>query len=37
MNIDLPDRRLTIAGHRQPLCEFTYHALTAWFEYRRGT
>jgi integrase len=35
-DIDLPNRRLTIAGHRQPLCEFTYHALAAWLEYRRG-
>ncbi len=36
-DIDLPNRRLTIAGHRQPLCDFTYHALEAWLEYRRGT
>jgi len=36
-DIDLPNRRLTIAGHRQPLCEFTYHTLAAWLEYRRGT
>jgi integrase len=36
-DIDLPNRRLTIAGHRQPLCELTYHALLAWLEYRRST
>ena len=36
-DIDLPSRRLTIAGHRQPLCELTYHALVAWLEYRRGS
>jgi hypothetical protein len=36
-DIDLPGRRLTIAGHRQPLCELTYRVLVAWLEDRRGT
>jgi hypothetical protein len=36
-DIDLPSRRLTIAGHRQPLGALTDHALVAWLEYRRGT
>ena len=36
-DVDLPSRRLTIAGHRQPMCELTYHALVAWLDYRRFT
>ena len=36
-DIDLPNRRLTIAGHRQPLGELTHNALGAWLEYRRAT
>ncbi len=36
-DIDLPNRRLTIAGHRQPLCELAYDALVAWLGYRRGS
>ncbi|HEV8279278.1 MAG TPA: site-specific integrase [Streptosporangiaceae bacterium] len=36
-DIDLPNRRITIAGHRQPLGELTRHALLAWLEYRRAT
>ena len=36
-DIDLPSRRITIAGHRQPLGELTRNALLAWLEYRRAT
>jgi len=36
-DIDLPSRRITIAGHRQRLGELTRHALLAWLEYRRAT
>jgi hypothetical protein len=36
-DIDLPNRRLTIAGHRQPLGELTHNAVMAWLEYRRAT
>ena len=33
----LPNRRITIAGHRQRLGELTYRALRAWLDYRRAT
>ena len=36
-DIDLPSRRISIAGHRQPLGEFTRDALLAWLDYRRAT
>ena len=36
-DIDLPNRRITLAGHRQPLGELTRNALLAWLEYRRAT
>ena len=36
-DIDLPGRRISIAGHRQPLGELTRDALLAWLEYRRAT
>jgi integrase len=36
-NIDLPSRRITIAGHRQRLGELTHDALLAWLRYRRAT
>jgi hypothetical protein len=36
-DIDLPSRRITIVGHRQPLAELTRNALLAWLEYRRAT
>ena len=36
-DIDLPGRRITIAGHRKPLGEFTRHALVAWLGYRSAT
>jgi hypothetical protein len=32
-DIDLPSRRITLAGHRQPLGELTRSALLAWLEY----
>jgi hypothetical protein len=35
--IDLPSRRITIAGHRQRLGELTCDALLAWLGYRRAT
>jgi len=33
----LPSRRISIAGHRQPLGELTRDALLAWLGYRRAT
>ena len=36
-DIDLPGRRITIAGHRQRLGELTRNALLAWLGYRRAT
>jgi len=36
-DIDLPNRRVTLAGHRQPLGELTRNALLAWLGYRRAT
>src|SRR6266702_5383440 len=36
-DIDLPNRRITLAGHRQPLGDLTHNALLAWLEYRRAT
>jgi hypothetical protein len=36
-DIDLPSRRITIAGHRQRPGELTRNALLAWLEYRRAT
>src|SRR5262249_59945851 len=36
-DIDLPSRRITIAGHRQRLGELTRNALLAWLEYRHAT
>ena len=36
-DIDLPSRRITLAGHRQRLGELTHHALLAWLGYRRAT
>ncbi len=32
-----PSRRISIAGHRQPLGELTRNALLAWLDYRRAT
>jgi hypothetical protein len=36
-DIDLPSRRITLAGHQQRLGELTHHVLRAWLEYRRAT
>ncbi len=36
-DIDLPNRRITLAGHRQPLGDLTCNALQAWLRYRRAT
>jgi len=36
-DIDLPGRRITLAGHRQRLGELTRGALLAWLDYRRAT
>ena len=36
-DLDLPNRRITIAGHRQRLGELTYRALRAWLGHRRTT
>jgi integrase len=36
-DIDLPSRRIIIAGHRQRLGELTRNALPAWLGYRRVT
>lgn len=36
-DLDLPDRRITIGGHRQRLGELTYQALRAWLDYRHAT
>jgi hypothetical protein len=36
-DVDLPNRRITIAGHRQRLGELTYRALQAWLGHRRAT
>ena len=36
-DVDLPGRRITIAGHRQRLGELTCDALLAWLGYRRAT
>ncbi|MBW0292589.1 MULTISPECIES: hypothetical protein [Rhodococcus] len=35
-DIDLGDRRLTIAGRSRPLDDLTYRALTDWLSYRRA-
>ena len=31
-----PNRRITLAGHRQPLGDLTHKALLAWLGYRRA-
>jgi site-specific recombinase XerD len=35
-DVDLPNRRLTIAGRTRPLDELTHRALRAWLDHRRG-
>lgn len=34
-DIDLPNRRITLAGHRQRLGELSYRALRSWLQHRR--
>jgi len=36
-DLDLPNRRITIGGHRQRLGELTHRALRAWLDHRRAT
>jgi integrase len=36
-DLDLPNRRITIAGHPQRLGELTYRVLRAWLGHRRAT
>lgn len=36
-DIDLPNRRITLAGHNQRLGELTHRALRAWLDHRRAT
>lgn len=36
-DLDLPSRRITIAGHSQRLGELPHRALLAWLEHRRAT
>lgn len=35
--VDLPNRRITLAEHRQRLGEMTYRTLRAWLDHRRAT
>jgi integrase len=34
-DVDLSNRRITIAGHERPLDDLTYHALHEWLDHRR--
>jgi hypothetical protein len=36
-DVDLPNRRITIAGHPQPLGDLTHTILRAWLEHRHAT
>ena len=36
-DLDLPNRRITIAGHNQRLSELTHRALLGWLAHRRAT
>jgi hypothetical protein len=36
-DLDLPNRRITIAGHPQRLGDLSHQALRAWLEHRRAT
>jgi integrase len=36
-DLDLPNRRITLAGHNQRLGELTHRALRAWLDHRRAT
>jgi integrase len=36
-DVDLPNRRITLAGHNQRLGDLTYRAIRAWLNHRRTT
>lgn len=36
-DVDLPNRRITVAGHPQPLGDLTHTILRAWLEHRHAT
>lgn len=36
-DLDLPNRRITVAGHSQRLGDLSHQALRAWLDYRRAT
>jgi hypothetical protein len=36
-DLDLPNRRITLAGHTQRLGDLTYRTLQAWLDQRRAT
>ena len=36
-DVDLPNRRITLAGHDQRLGDLTYRAMRAWLGHRRAT
>jgi len=36
-DLDLPNRRITLAGHQQPIADLVHQALRAWLEQRRDT
>ena len=36
-DLDLPSRRITIAGHPQRLGDLSHKALRAWLDHRRAT
>ena len=36
-DLDLPNRRITIAGHSQRLCDLSRQAVRAWLDHRRAT
>jgi integrase len=35
-DLDLPNRRITIAGHSQRLCDLSHQAVRAWLDHRRA-
>ncbi len=36
-DLELPNRRITLAGHQQPIADLVHQALRAWLEQRRHT
>jgi len=36
-DLELPNRRITLAGHQQPIADLVHQALRAWLEQRRDT